>query len=287
MESVRKNLQLYFLVFLFGITVLIWYAVFREDRHGILTIAFLDIGQGDAIFVESPSGNQMLIDGGPPSGALLREIGKMMPFYDHSIDMIMVSNPDKDHLGGFVELLNSYEVNFAVEPGTVGASSEARTLEKEIKDKKVKLYIAKRGEKIMLGGGAYFEVLFPDRDVSGVSTNDGSIVGRLVYGNTSIMFTGDSPQNVEQYLVLLDGKNLKSDVLKAGHHGSRTSSSEEFVGFVSPSYAVISDKKGNSYGHPHKETLETFDKFGIKVLRTDQVGTVVMKLDGEKIVLQQ
>lgn len=139
----------------------------------------------------------------------------------------------------------------------------------------------------MLGDGAYLEVLFPDRDVSGVSTNDGSIVGRLVYGKTSIMFTGDAPQNVEKYLTLLDSKNLKSDVLKVGHHGSRTSSSEEFVGFISPTYAVISDGKGNSYGHPHKETLATLEKFGVDILRTDQVGTIVMESDGEKVVLQQ
>ncbi len=252
-----------------------------------MTVAFLNIGQGDAIFIESPNGNQMLIDGGPPSGALSREIGKLMPFYDRSIDMIMVSNPDKDHLGGFVDLVNSYNVASVIEPGTTGASSEARVLKKEIENKKIKYFSARRGERIMLGDGAYLEVLFPDRDVSGVSTNDGSIVGRLVYGKTSIMFTGDAPQNVEKYLTLLDSKNLKSDVLKVGHHGSRTSSSEEFVGFISPTYAVISDGKGNSYGHPHKETLATLEKFGVDILRTDQVGTIVMESDGEKVVLQQ
>ena len=287
MRKVRENIRLYFLGLLFVLTAFIWYAVFHEDRKGMMTVAFLDIGQGDAIFIESPNGNQMLIDGGPPSGALSREIGKLMPFYDRSVDMIMVSNPDKDHLGGFVDLVNSYNVASVIEPGTVGASSEARALDKEIKGKKIRYFPARRGEKIILGGGAYFEVLFPDRDVSSVSTNDGSIVGRLVYGKTSIMFTGDAPQNVEKYLVALDGTHLKSDVLKTGHHGSHTSSSEEFVGFISPTYAVISDGKGNSYGHPHKETLATLEKFGVKVLRTDQVGTVVMKSDGEKVVLKQ
>jgi competence protein ComEC len=134
--------------------------------------------------------------------------------------------------------------------------------------------------------GVYINILFPDRDASGMKTNDGSIVARLVYGNTSVMLTGDSPQPIENYLTSVDGKNLKSDVLKVGHHGSRTSTGVQFLGFVEPTYAVISDGKGNSYGHPHKETLDTLNKFNVKVFRTDELGTIVMKSDGEKVVFQ-
>ncbi|MBI2475913.1 MAG: MBL fold metallo-hydrolase [Candidatus Taylorbacteria bacterium] len=286
MEMIRKNLHLCFLALLFAATILIWYAVIREDRGGILKIAFLDIGQGDAIYIEAPNGNQMLIDGGPPR-TVLSALRKVMPFYDRSIDMLLVTNPDKDHMGGFVDVLKSFKVGEVVEPGTQSPSATYAELEKTIAEKSVPKILAERGQTIWLDKkhGVGFHVLFPDRDVSGLATNNGSIVGRLVYGNTSVMFTGDAPDNIEHYLVLLDGKKLKSDVLKVGHHGSRTSTSEEFVGFISPTDAVISDGLHNKYGHPHQETLATLAQFGVKVFRTDQLGTIVMKTDGENLTV--
>jgi len=284
MENLRKNLRFYFLAALFVATVLIWYAVFRESRGNILTIAFLDIGQGDAIFIEAPNGNQMLIDGGPPK-AVLGALRKVMPFYDRSIDALLVTNPDKDHIAGFIDVLGGYKVEKIVEPGTQSPSGTFAELEKTIVARHVPELVAQRGMIVWLDKkrGVGFHILFPDRDVSELSTNNGSVVGRLVYGNTSVMFTGDSPQNIERYLSSLDGKSLKSDVLKVGHHGSRTSTSQEFVGFVSPTYAVISVAKDNSYGHPNQETLDTLNQFGVKTFRTDQVGTIVMKSDGENI----
>src|SRR5205823_5277144 len=123
--------------------------------------------------------------------------------------------------------------------------------------------LARRGQIIDLGGGAYLQVLFPDRDVSGLSSNDGSIVMRLVYGDTSVALQGDSTAKIEHYLVGLDGGNLKSTILKAGHHGSRTSTTEEYVRAVAPQWTVMSSGVNNSYGHPHKETLDTLAKLNI------------------------
>ena len=284
MQKFREYARWYFLGVFLIITVVIWYAVIREDRQGILTIAFLDIGQGDAIFLEAPNGNQMLIDGGPPK-AIQSALHKVMSFCYRSIDMLLVTNPDKDHMAGFIDVLNSYHVGQVVEPGTDSPTATYAELEKSERERGVPKLLARRGQTIWLDKkhGIGFQVLFPDRAVSGLTTNEGSIVGKLTYGNTSVLFTGDSPQNIEHYLVSLDGKNLKSDVLKVGHHGSRTSSSQEFVGFVSPTVAVISDGKGNSYGHPHKETLDTLEKFGVKVFRTDQAGTIVIKSDGQSM----
>ncbi len=288
MEHLRKNVRSYILVSLFAATVFIWYAVIHEDRQGILTVAFLDIGQGDAIYIEAPNGNQMLVDGGPPK-AVLRALRKVMPFYDRSIDMLLVTNPDADHMAGFIDVLNGFKVGKVVEPGTDSPSATYAELEKTIKVHHVPKILARRGETIWLDKkhGVGFHVLFPDRNVLGMTTNEGSIVGKLVYGNTSVMFTGDAPQDIEHYLVSLDGKNLKSDILKVGHHGSRTSSSQEFVGYVSPTYAAISDGLGNKYGHPHQETLDTFAQFGVKVFRTDKLGTIVMKSDGENLEVPQ
>lgn len=282
MQKIRENFHWYILGFLFVATLLVWYAVVAEYRAEKLTVAFLNIGQGDAIFIESPTGIQMMIDGGP-GPIVLRELGKVMPFYDRTIDMLMVSNPDKDHMAGFLDVLDSFNVASVIEPGTMGASSEYKTLEEKIEKERAVKVTALRGQKVQLGGGAYFEVLFPDRDVPGLATNDGSLVGRLVYGNTSILFTGDAPQNIEGYLDSLDGKTLHSDVLKVGHHGSRTSTSQEFVGYVSPTYAVISAGKDNSYGHPHQETLDTLNQFGVQTFRTDLAGRIVVVSDGENI----
>ena len=214
---------------------------------------------------------------------MLRPLGRVMPFYDRTIDMLIVSNPDKDHFGGFLDILRAYNIGAVMEPGTVGASAEYPVLEKLIEEEPAPRILAARGQKIFLGGGAVLEILFPDRDPSGMTTNEGSIVGRLVYGNTSVMFTGDAPQNIEHYLVSLDGKNLKSDVLKLGHHGSRTSTSAELVGVVAPSMAIISDGKNNKYGHPHQETLDTLTQFQVPVHRTDLEGTIILQSDGESI----
>lgn len=286
MQKLRKNLHWHILGVLFIATIFIWYAVFHEDRHGLLTVAFLNIGQGDSIFVKSPTGNKLIIDGGPDK-SILRELGKVMPFYDRSVDLLLVTNPDKDHFAGFLDVLRSFKVSALLEPGTTGASGEYPALEALAQTQGLKKVSARRGQVIQLGGGAYFQVLFPDRDPAGMTTNEGSVVGRLVYGNTSVMLTGDAPQNIEGYLDTLDGKGLKSDVLKVGHHGSRTSTSAEFVGLVSPTYAVISDGKGNKYGHPHQETLDTLANFGVKVFRTDLTGTIVMTSDGENLTVPQ
>src|SRR3989344_2554125 len=242
MQKFLEQLRWYILGLLFVSTIFIWYAVIREDRQGILTIAFLDIGQGDAIYIEAPNGNQMLVDGGPPK-TVLSALRKVMPFYDRSIDMILVTNPDKDHIAGFIDVMQGFKVEKIIEPGTHSSTETYTELEKSVTRKNVSRTVAERGQIIWLDKkyGVGLQILFPDRDISGLNTNDGSIVGRLFYGNTSIMLTGDSPDNIERYLVLLDGKSLRSDVLKVGHHGSRTSTSEEFVCFISPTLAVISD----------------------------------------------
>lgn len=238
MNTFRRNGEWYLLGLLFVGVLLVWYAVAAEERGGKLTVSFLNIGQGDGIFIESPTGTQMMIDGGPNAG-VLRELGNVMSFYDRSIDMLVVSNPDKDHMGGFLDILDSFKVTSVIEPGTVGASADYKAFQQKTLNEPATRIIAQRGQRIELGGGAYFEILFPDRDVSGLDTNDGSIVGKLVYGHTSFLFPGDAPQEIENYLASIDKEYLDVDVLKVGHHGSKTSTSEALLGFASPAVAVI------------------------------------------------
>src|SRR3989344_299224 len=249
MQTLRNYRNIVILTFFLLLNLVIWYAVFSESRGDVLTVAFLDIGQGDAIFIEAPNGNQVLIDGGP-NKSVLRALGKMMPFYDHTIDAIVATHPDQDHISGLVDVLNRFSVAAVFEPGVNASTSAYQTFEKTIADKKVPRILARRGMRIVLDEGVFLNILFPDRDVNNTETNTASIVAQLHYGNTNVLLTGDSPQAIEKYLVSLDGKTLHSDVLKPGHHGSKTSSSLEFVTAVTPTYAVISSGKDNKYGHP-------------------------------------
>lgn len=282
MQKLWENSHWYLLGLLFAATVLIWYAVVSEDRFGSLTVAFLDVGQGDAIFIESQSGNQILVDGGPDR-SVLRQLGRVMPFYDRTIDMLIVSNPDKDHFAGFLDVLRSYKIGAVMEPGTVGASAEYPVFERLIEEERAPRLLARRGQKIWLGGGAVLEILFPDRDVSGVAANSGSIVAKLLYGSTSFLLTGDAPEAIEEYLAQLDGKKIDVNVLKVGHHGSRTSTGETLLGFTSPEYAVISAGKENKYGHPHREVIDRLKQFEVTTLGTYEKGMVMMESDGETI----
>ncbi len=284
-SSVRANLRWYVLGLLVVISIVLWLAISHEERKGKLVFAVLDMGQGDALFIESPTGKQVLVDGGPDN-TLMREISKVMPWYDRHIDMIVVTNPDKDHYEGFIPLMKKYSVDLVLEPGTTNKNDLYASLEKEISDKNIQKVIARRGQVIDLGGGAYLQILFPDRDISGLSSNDGSIVMKLVYGETSVMLQGDSTARIEDYLLTLGTTTLKSTILKAGHHGSRTSSSEEYVHAVNPQWTVISSGISNDYGHPHKETVETMQKLKIPTYDTCNNGDIVFVSDGKTFALK-
>ncbi len=290
-SHIYQYLRWYVLLGLAILSIVLYSVIIQESRHGFLTFAVLNIGQGDALFIESPTGTQVLVDGGPDKN-LMKEISAVMPWYDRHIDMLVVTNPDKDHYEGFIPLMQKYSVDVVLEPGTTNKYSAYGVLEKEIADKKIPKILARRGQIVDLGGGAYLQILFPDRDVSGLSSNDGSIVMRLVYGDTSVMLQGDSTANVEHYLVGLDhltplrASSLKSTILKAGHHGSRTSTTEEYVTEVSPRWAVISSGANNSYGHPHKETLDTLSKLNIPAYDTCNNGDLIFQSDGKNFVLK-
>lgn len=238
-----------------------------------------DVGQGDSIFIESPTGVQILVDSGSSKNILNHLMRSMSPL-DKSIDAIIITNPDADHIGGFVNVLENYKVNYVLEPGTYNDSKIYKKLQDEIKTKNITKILARRGMDLDLGGGVNINILFPDRDVSSWERNDGSIIMRLVYGENSIMLTGDATLKTENYVLgFYKKEELQSDILKVGHHGSRTSTGENFLKAVLPEYAVISMGKDNKYGHPHKEILDILAKFKVKTLRTDQIGTIVFSCD--------
>jgi competence protein ComEC len=285
-----KKLFPYFFISIIFINLAIWYSALAYSTSGKLTVSFLNIGQGDAIYIEAPNGNQVIVDGGPDR-KIMSELGAVMPLGDTTIDALIITNPDKDHMAGFLDVMDKYKVDKVFEPGTFSKTDTYKAIEKTLQDEGVERIIAKRGMEIVMDAekNVYIEILFPDKDVSKWSTNDGSIVAKLVYGNTSVLLQGDAPQKTETYLLSLDKNNLSEldgDILKVGHHGSRTSTNKSYIEAISPQYAVVSLGKDNRYGHPHKETLDTLNSLGLPILRTDILGRITFESDGEKFILK-
>ena len=276
-----KKHKLLFVVFLFlCITIFIFYISWHNYHRGF-TFAMLDVGQGDALFIESPTGIQILFDTGP-NGKVLSELTHVMHFYDKSIDAIFITNPDLDHIGGLDDILKNYKVEKVFESGTQNDSKTYQNLKTEIKNQNIKEILAKKGMKLDIGGGVFIDILFPDRDVSTWDRNDGSIVAHLSYGDTSFMLMGDATKKAEKIILENNKKeDLRSVFLKTGHHGSRTSSSLEFIKTILPKYSLISVSEKNKYGHPHKETLDILSSINSKIFRTDESGTIVIKSDGQ------
>jgi beta-lactamase superfamily II metal-dependent hydrolase len=275
-EVYKKYWLFFFTCLLLIVNIFIFYFAWQDSHRGFI-FAMLDVGQGDALFIESPTGTQILVDGGPPK-KILNQLSQVMSPFDRSIDAFIISNPDADHISGFLDVLKIYKVDKVFEPGTLTDSKIYQNLKNEIKKNNILNILAKKGMKLDIGGGAIIDILFPDRNVSAWSTNDGSIVAKLSYGNTSIMLTGDATIKTEKIILSENSKTqLHSTILKVGHHGSRTSTSSEFVKAVSPIYAFISDGKDNKYGHPHQDTLDTLSLFGVKFFRTDLLGAIIMK----------
>jgi competence protein ComEC len=286
MKSFRKYLPYILLAIVVVLVIFIFYSLYHRNSSGLLKVAFLNIGQGDSIYIEAPNGRQMLIDGGPDDG-VLPQLVKVMPLGDKSIDMVVATHADADHIGGLASVIEEYRVSRILENGASSDTQTYQDLEDTIIRNKVDRIIARRGMHIVLDKekNIYFDILFPDRDVSGFKeTNDGSIVGKLVYGNESFMLTGDATKYTENLIMHNETPDiLHSQVLKLGHHGSKTSSSELFLEKVEPDIAIISAGKKNRYGHPHKEILNLLSMLHIPYLATYQKGTIIFKTDGLKI----
>jgi competence protein ComEC len=285
MERIKKYLPYILLIFLLILTIGIWFFAFKYSRsNNYLKVAFLDVGQGDSIYIEAPNGRQMLIDAGPDA-KVLSSLAKVMPFADRSIDMVVATHSDMDHIGGFPLLLDNYKVTSILENGATSNSKISASLEEKIAKDKINKIIARRGMRILLDDNKniYFDILFPDRNVSNLDSNDGSIVGKLVYGNNSFMLTGDATLYTENQIEW-NKDNISSNILKLGHHGSRTSSSILWLEKVKPEVAIVSAGKNNKYGHPHQEVLDRLSSLHIPFLNTAEKGNIVFTSDGMKLI---
>lgn len=282
----NKKVIIFFLVFLTLANVLAWLAVLKLDKMAPLEVDFFDVGQGDSIFIQTKAGHQVLIDGGP-SSVILEKLGKEMPFWDRTIDLVILSHPEKDHMLGLIEVLKRYRVENILWTGVKRDTPEYKEWALGIRDEGANVVVASAGQKIEIGE-AEFLILYPLEDCFGKfleDSNDTSMLVKLIFEKNVFLFTGDISQDAENKITdaLID---IDSDVLKISHHGSKYSSAEEFIKKASPEIAVIESGKDNQYGHPAQEVLERLAKYGIKILRTDQNGDIKIFSDGEILKYQ-
>jgi len=271
-------------IFFVLITVIWWHG--RNDSE--LMVTFVDIGQGDCILIQTPSNHSILIDGGPDSG-VLSKIGRALPFYDHTIDLIILTHAHSDHVAGLVDILKRYEVQSVVYSAINYSSPDYLEWQSLVQEKQIQSLFPIAGQMFQFGE-VTLEVLFPLEDLSGDPPKDlnaMSVVARLEYQDTSFLLTGDATAEVEEQLLrTYQASSLASDVLKVGHHGSKYSSSLEFLQAVSPEIAVIQVGEGNSFDHPHRLILQRLKGLGIPVFRNDLEGDVEIRSDGKKIIIE-
>ena len=247
-----------------------------------LVVSFLDVGQGDAVLIQTPDGYEMLIDGGRDS-SVLRELSKRRSFFDRSIDVVVSTHPDLDHIAGLVDVLKRYQVGTIVMTTNEGDSGAAEAFSAAAPNEDAQIVLADAGQTIALGAHVVVQIFAPTGDESKLESNTASIVTRVVYGDTSFMLTSDAPMEIEDYLVRTYGIQLDSDVLKLGHHGSKTSTSDLWLDTVTPQYAVVSAGIDNRYGHPHQDVMQRVFKRNIATSHTGIDGTVVFLSDGETV----
>ena len=256
-----------------------------SQPDGDLHVYFLNVGQGDATFIQTPSGRQILIDGGAYPTVLNDHLGRIIPFWDRDIDLVIASHPDADHITALPGLFNRYQVGRLITNGQTVDEQSAQALLAAAAENETVVHQVTAGEVIAIEDGVKVAVLNPAAGVQAQieeHDNDRSVALRLTYGDFSLLLTGDASEIAEKKM-LVDGQPLSAVVYKAGHHGAKSSSSAEFLEVVRPQYVVVSAGEDNRYGHPHQEVLQRVSDVGAAVLRTDELGTIELISNGQVI----
>lgn len=271
----KFNLKIIFVCLLI-LNIIVWGSILGGKLGDRLELHFFAVGQGDSEMVVLPGNVKLLIDGGPPNGKAAQELGFALPWHDHYIDMVMISHAELDHFGGLLDVLQRYDVGALMYNGQGSDSESFKELAKLVKEKNVPVIVLDEGSKIMHASSTV-DIL----SVRGKNKNEGAIVAKVSSSGISALFTGDIGKETE--LRLLKEKNIRADILKIPHHGSKFSSTKEFLAAVRPKVAVI-EVGSNSYGHPTKEVLSRIRTAKAQLFRTDTDGTLRLVIENGVIL---
>jgi competence protein ComEC len=278
----RKSLQYFSIAVALLLCLIVHYSLTLPD--GRLHVYFLDVGQGDASLIRTPSNKFILVDGGPDD-SILQRLGETMPFYARTFDLVILTHPHPDHVNGLVEVLKRYDVRRVLITGLSYDYSGYTEFLEMLRSKKIPVDFANSDSDYFFGE-VTLDTIYPFESLQGQrmeNANNSSIVFRLIYGESGFYFSGDAEVQEEE-IIVGSKQEIESDVLKVGHHGSRTASSESIITLIRPQYAVISAGINNKFKHPHPETINILQKEKARILRTDLSGTVEFISDGKNLL---
>lgn len=253
---------------------------FKVSNHN-LRFHFIDVGQGDSSLIITPKGNTILIDAGDEAHAkkvvsYIREQGI------EKLDLVIATHPDADHIGGMDKVIKNFDIDVFAMPDVSAKTNQYKQIQRELKAKKMRATRLYQGDEVQIDDDIDFEILSPVKGKKYDDTNEYSIVAKIVYKDTSFILMGDATMENEVDIIN-NVPDIDIDVLKLGHHGSSTSSSDYFITKTSPNIAIISCGKNNKYGHPHQEVMRVLKKHGVTPYRTDEMGDIVITSDGKEI----
>ena len=253
---------------------------FQVSNHN-LRFHFIDVGQGDSSLIITPKGNTILIDAGDEAHAkkvvsYIREQGI------EKLDLVIATHPDADHIGGMDKVIKNFDIDVFAMPDVSAKTNQYKQIQRELKAKKMRATRLYQGDEVQIDDDIDFEILSPVKGKKYDDTNEYSIVAKIVYKDTSFILMGDATMENEVDIIN-NVPDIDIDVLKLGHHGSSTSSSDYFITKTSPNIAIISCGKNNKYGHPHQEVMRVLKKHGVTPYRTDEMGDIVITSDGKEI----
>jgi len=288
----KNRLQNRFNSFLFAtlliVVILLWGQFFYSRPSPNLNLYFLDVGQGDAIYIRTPTGEDALIDGGPDD-SILQKLGEVMSPTDHEINLVILSHPHADHLKGLLEVLSRYKVDEILQTDVEYDSVTFLTWQKMIGEKQIANHLARAGVERSLGE-AKILILYPDDSFIGQkidNPNNTSVVSKVSYKNFAALLMGDLEKEGQTKLLQTQKDNLAVQVIKIPHHGSDTAAYQPFLEAVLPKLAIISVGKDNKYGLPGQVIFEILKKINAEVLQTSQNGTIKVESDGEKFWVKE
>ncbi len=279
----KKNIiTKYILGFLLIFAILVWALVFEKPDNN-LNIYFLDVGQGDSIYIRTINNIDMLIDGGPGS-KVIYELANAMPFYDRKIDFILLTHPHSDHVSGLIEVIKRFDVGQVILTDATSSSKDYLEFLTIINQKNIPTKIVRSGDEIHLDNHTKFKVFWPNssyKDKSVTNLNNTSIVGKLSYYDFDVLFSGDAEDEAQKEIIELFKDELDSEIYKVAHHGSKNGVLEEFINIINPEISIICVGDKNRFGHPHQILLDNLTKQGSKILRTDANSTIKIISDGQ------